>query len=58
MFFCDDGFYLRGLKRRCCIVGGIWSGLKVICEGNDLKEVDKFYIKVIKNGLMLVIIFL
>ena len=57
-FSCDDGFHLRGSKRRRCTAGGTWSGLKATCEGNDLKEADKFHTKVIKNGLMLAIILL
>lgn len=38
VFFCDDGFYLKGLERCCCIVDGIWGGMEIICEGNIFLE--------------------
>lgn len=45
LFFCDDGFFLRGLKRCCCIVDGMWSGVEIKCEGNViLKWVFKEFV--------------
>ena len=33
-FSCDDGFLLRGSKRRRCTADGTWSGVGTKCEGN------------------------
>ncbi|XP_068694975.1 sushi, von Willebrand factor type A, EGF and pentraxin domain-containing protein 1-like isoform X1 [Montipora foliosa] len=39
-FSCDDGFHLRGSKRRRCTADGTWSGLKATCEAKDCGLID------------------
>ena len=32
VYFCDDGFTLKGEKKRKCVDGGTWYGTAPTCE--------------------------
>ena len=32
VYFCDDGFTMKGEKKRKCVDGGMWDGKEPTCE--------------------------
>ena len=36
VYFCDDGFTMKGEKKRKCVDGGMWDGKAPTCKSKFL----------------------